>query len=100
MKQADPFYKTARWLRIRDRVLRRDKYLCAESRRYGRMIPATTVHHIFPREDFPQYQYEYWNLISLSSAAHDAMHDRVTGALSNKGKEWMRRTARERGIDL
>ena len=98
MKKGDPFYKTARWLRLRAVILRRDGYMCQASRRYGRRVQADTVHHIFPREIYPEYQYDTWNLISLSAEAHNRMHDRVTGALTKEGFELMRRTARRQGI--
>lgn len=99
-KTADPFYKSARWNRLRAAALRRDGYMCQDARRFGRRVEATTVHHIFPRDEFPEYQWEMWNLISLSAQAHDSLHDRATGALTEKGAEWLRRTARRRGIAL
>ena len=98
MKSVDPFYKTAKWCRIRSRVLRRDGYMCQISKRYGKRRQADTVHHIFPRDKYPEYQYADWNLIALSSSVHDTLHDRVTGELSAKGMELLRRTARQRGI--
>ena len=98
MKEADPFYKTPRWKKLRESVLRRDGYLCQESKRYGKMVAASVVHHIFPREDYPEYEYEPWNLIGLSSKAHDEMHDRVTGKLTAKGMGLLERTARLQGI--
>ena len=100
MKTADPYYKTARWQRLREAVLRRDGYVCQESRRYGKRVEATTVHHVFPREEFPEYQWEPWNLISLAGDVHDEMHDRVTGALTDKGAELLRRTARKNGVGI
>ena len=100
MKKTDPFYRTKRWTKLRESVLRRDLYMCQESRRYGRMVQADTVHHIFPRDMFPEYELEPWNLISLCSKAHDEMHDRTTGQLSKKGKDLMRRTALKKKIDL
>lgn len=100
MKQADPFYKTKRWERMRESVLRRDGYMCRESARYGKRKSANTVHHIFPRDIFPEYQWEPWNLISLAGDVHDEMHDRQTGALTEKGMEWVRRTARRRGMEI
>ena len=100
MKQADQYYKTARWSRLRAAVLRRDGYLCQVSRRYGKRTEATTVPHGFPREEFPEYQWEPWNLISLAGDVHDEMHDRVTGALTEKGAELLRRTARKYGVDV
>lgn len=100
MKTVDPYYKSQRWQRLRDRVMRRDGYMCQLSRRYGRMIPAQTVHHIFPREDYPEYQWEPWNLISLSNEAHNKMHDRITDRLTETGMELLERTARRQGIEI
>lgn len=93
-------YKSQRWLRKREAILRRDGYQCQESRRYGKYVQATTVHHIFPASDWPEYQWEDWNLISLSSAQHDRMHDRNTQALTEVGMALLRRTARREGIQL
>lgn len=98
-KTADPFYKSARWERLRASVLRRDGYMCQDAKRYGKRAEASTVHHIFPRDEFPDYAWEPWNLIALSADAHDKMHDRVTGALTDKGAELLRRTARKYGIE-
>ena len=72
--------------------------MCQESKRYGRAVPANTVHHIFPRDEYPEYELEPWNLISLSTKAHDEMHDRNTGRLTEKGRRLLDRTAREQGI--
>ena len=98
MRTTDPFYKTRRWLRLRERVLRRDGYLCQVSKRYGKRTEATTVHHVFPREEFPEYQWEPWNLVSLAGDVHDEMHDRVTGSLTEKGAELLKRVARREGV--
>lgn len=86
-------YTTARWRRLRSAVLRRDKYLCREALRYGRRVEATFVHHVWPAEDYPEYAWSPWNLISLSKDAHNAMHDRVTHKLSPLGESWRRRTS-------
>lgn len=85
-------YKSAKWRKLRDRVLRRDKYLCRENARYGRMVPAATVHHIWPAGQYPEYAWCEWNLIALSTAAHNAMHDRETNELTELGETWRRRT--------
>ena len=92
-------YKTKRWERLRRAILARDGYKCKESARYGKNIPADTVHHIFPRESYPQYQWEDWNLISLSRQVHNEMHDRNTHELTEKGLELLKRTARKYNID-
>lgn len=94
------FYKTTRWRAKREKILRRDGYLCQESKRYGKLIPADTVHHIFPRDEFPEYSLEGFNLISLSAKAHDEMHDRTSGKLSAKGADLLRRTCRKFGMEI
>lgn len=100
MKKADPFYKSTRWKHKRLAVLRRDKYQCQESKRYGKTIKADLVHHIFPREEYPEYAWEDWNLISLCEAEHNKLHDRKTNNLTNAGKELLRRTARKHGKEI
>ena len=100
MKIADPFYKLPRWKRLRESVQRRDGYMCQESRRFGKRVEATTVHHVFPRDAFPEYQWEPWNLVSLAGDVHDKMHDRVTGELTDRGAELLRRVARKNGIQV
>ena len=84
--------KNKRWRSLRERALRRDSGLCQEAKRYGRREPAEYVHHIWPAEDFPEYAYCLWNLVSLSKSAHDAMHDRLSGRLTALGESWKRRT--------
>ena len=85
-------YRDKRWTRLRERVLREDGYRCQYARRFGKRVQANTVHHIWPAEDFPQYAYERWNLISLSNEAHNRMHDRTTGRLTEIGEQLRRRT--------
>ena len=100
MKIADPFYKSHRWKHLRGVILRRDGYVCQWSRRYGKQIPADTVHHVFPRELFPEYQWEPWNLVSLSRFVHDEMHDRGTNDLTDKGAALLRVVARKYRIEV
>lgn len=100
MKSADPFYKSRRWERLRAMALKRDEYLCQESKRYGRLKPAEMVHHVLPREDFPEYQFCLWNLISLTNKEHDRMHDRASGKLTTAGKDLAKRIARLKGLDF
>ena len=90
----DPFYKTKRWKKLRGAALRRDGYQCQYSKRFGRLTPATTVHHVLPRSAYPEHQYELWNLISLSGSAHAMMHDRTGDELSDKGRELAIRVCR------
>ena len=99
--ESDPFYHSPRWLKLRQSVLRRDRYQCQQSKR-TKMIPdeAVIVHHVLPREVFPEYQWQPWNLLSLSVNAHNKMHDRETNKLTELGMEWAVRVARRRGLNI
>lgn len=99
-KVTDPFYRSKRWERLRAAALRRDGYMCQESKRFGKRAEATTVHHVFPRNEFPEYQWEPWNLVSLAGDVHDQMHDRTSGALTQRGAELLRRVARKNGVEV
>lgn len=94
------FYENPKWEQKRISILRRDKYQCQISKRYGLMREATIVHHIFPLDEFPEYGFEDWNLISLSLVQHNKMHDRMTNRLTEEGAELLRRTARRNNIQV
>lgn len=94
----DEYYRSVRWKKLREKILRRDGYQCQVSKRYGKAVEADTVHHIFPRQDYPEYQWEPWNLISVSAAVHGKLHDKNTNKLTALGMELMERTARRRGL--
>lgn len=81
-------YKDSKWEQKRNFILRRDNYLCQESKRYGKRVDANTVHHIYPVEYYPELKYVNWNLISLSSSYHNKMHDRITNEITGIGKVW------------
>ena len=87
-------YHTNRWKKKRNFILRQDHYIDQELLRYGRRVPANTVHHIYPVEFYPELKYVNWNLISLSSETHNQMHDRHKnehGNLTEKGLELQHR---------
>lgn len=88
-------HSNPKWDRKRKVILRRDRYLCQEAKRYGKSIPADTVHHIYPVEDYPELAYTDWNLISLSGATHNQMHDRATGQVTALGREWQTRRQKD-----
>ena len=88
----DPFYRSTRWLKLRQKALRRDGYMCQISKRYGKHVPANLVHHIFPRSQYPEYEWELWNLISVSASAHNKLHIRDDDELTEEGKRLMERT--------
>ena len=85
-------YKGKRWRDLAARAMRRDGYKCQLSARYGRNVEAEMVHHIYPVDEFPEYAYCLWNLISLSRAMHNTLHDRNTNKLTAEGVALMRRT--------
>lgn len=93
-------YNTKHWEQKRAFILRRDKYQCQLSARYGKRRQADTVHHIFPLRDFPEYAFESWNLISLSKEVHNTLHDRETDELTDEGIRLLERTALKYGVTI
>lgn len=93
------FYTSKKWLRKREHILRRDKYIDQILKRYGKMREGNIVHHIFPRDQFPEYEFCDWNLITVSLATHNTLHDRNTNALTDEGMRLLIRTARKQGIE-
>lgn len=64
------------------------------------MRNATIVHHILPKEKFPQYQWEDWNLISVTWETHlKVLHNR-NGDLTKAGRQLMYETAYINGVKL
>ena len=94
------FYYRKRWLDLRNSVLRAAKYVDQLMIREGKTIPADRVHHIFPREKYPEYQYARWNLIAISNDTHRQLHERVGGDLSMLGWELLMETAQKQGIPI
>lgn len=95
MVQTKIFYKDKRWKKKRENVLRRDKYQCQEAKRYGQNEEATTVHHIYPLEEYPELALANWNLISVSGKRHDTFHDRTTGQVTAAGRYWQKKRQQE-----
>lgn len=94
-KATDPFYLTSKWKRKRKKILRRDEYLCQESRRFDRTESSEVIHHIYPIELYPELAFEDWNLISLSNRSHNSMHKRGTHELTAKGLIWQEKRKKE-----
>lgn len=92
------FYDSKRWRHKRDSILRRDAYTCQLCKRYGRMTGAHHVHHCFPFEEYPQYAFENWNLISLCQNCHNKMHVRDTHELTAEGIKMQRRAQKWKEI--
>lgn len=90
----------SRWTHLRAYILKRDKYLDQVALRYGKRIEANIVHHVFPRELFPQFTYEAWNLVSVSHKTHNKLHVRDSHKLTAEGFALLERTAKRQGIEL
>lgn len=97
----DPFYESERWRKKRALILKRDGYQDIVARDFRGVIrPADIVHHIFPREDYPCYEWCNWNLISVSTRTHRELHQQFTGGLTKLGRVLMKQAALEQGIKL
>ena len=72
-------YKSKRWKTKRLAILRRDKYLCQECRKYGKIKEAVTVHHIKHADTHPELAFEDSNLESLCTGCHNKMHPEKGG---------------------
>ena len=94
------FYKTNKWVALRNTALIRDKYMCQNCKANNKAVNADCVHHVFPIESYPQYSYELWNLMSLCTKCHDEMHNHYTGELSKKGMLFLRAIASAKGIPI
>ena len=79
-KKNDPFYTSAAWRAVREQALLRDHYICQKCLKRAEMgklftpHPATMVHHIKPRQLFPELELELDNLESLCDACHNEEH--------------------------
>ncbi len=81
----DPFYVSYKWKKLRRQVLKLDKYECQHCKSKGKYKRADTVHHVKPREKYPELEMELYyigekgekkrNLISLCRECHEAIHE-------------------------
>ncbi len=81
-------YRSARWLRKRNVILRRDKYQCRECKRFGRRKEATEVHHIKHVDEFPELAFVDSNLVSLCHACHNAKHPEKASAMRDNRRRY------------
>lgn len=81
----ESYYTQKKHRQWREAVLKRAGYKCEECRRYGRTddkgLPpaATTAHHIKPREDYPELQYDVDNGQALCRKCHNQKHPEKGG---------------------
>lgn len=79
-KKADPFYKSARWRKVRAARLQMDNGKCCDCMEqflnHGGAHPrdAVMVHHVIPREIRPDLALDIDNLRSLCDACHNKRH--------------------------
>ena len=79
-KTTDPFYKSKPWRNVRRMALERDLYFCVEcmeAYRRGEIRKpkyAVMVHHIKPRDKYPELELDLNNLQSLCDAHHNKKH--------------------------
>lgn len=78
-------YDSARWHRKRKHILALDGHKDRVAAWYGKAVEATIVHHIYPADEYPQWRYCDWNLISVSFATHNKLENRQTGELTELG---------------
>lgn len=95
MKQVDPFYKSKRWQKKRQSVLRKHDYLSAEAKRYGKSKQAEMIHHIYPRDKYPELSLVDWNLLPLTNTEHNTFHDRNTDEIIGRGIYWQQKFKNE-----
>ena len=93
-------YSSKRWRLKREHILRRDRWLDQVQLRQGSRAEATVVHHILPAQEWPEYQWEDWNLISVSDATHRKVHEKYTKDLTPLGWELAQEIAERQGIKL
>lgn len=85
-------YNTQKWKKKRAKILRLDGYKDVIAGWYGRTEAAQMVHHIYPAEEYPQYQWEDWNLISVSFSTHKKLENPMTKGLTALGEQLKRST--------
>lgn len=75
----DSHYTGKRHRQWREKVLRRDKYLCQECARYGKRTAASVADHILERKDYPELQYVVSNGRALCASCHNKRHPEKGG---------------------
>lgn len=77
--EAQRFYESKEWRRLRKIVLKMDKYECQECKTVGRYTKATTVHHVNHLRNKPDMALNIFdelgnrNLISVCRECHETV---------------------------
>ncbi|KNE19662.1 HNH endonuclease [Virgibacillus pantothenticus] len=86
-KEDKKFLNSAAWIRCRTLALIRDHYLCQHCLRNKIIKLAEMVHHIKPRDEYPELALTLDNLISLCNACHNKEHPERGGGKRKKTKK-------------
>lgn len=83
-------HHTKRWAKKAKAIRSRDGHMDqAAWLLMGIRQDADMVHHIYPVEDYPEYAYEDWNLMSTSRSTHNQLHN-PDGSLTRLGEDLQR----------
>ena len=98
----DKLIHSRKWKWKRQNILQRDGYIDQYLlKKDGRTVEATVVHHILPKEKFPQYSMADWNLISVARDTHmGILHNPISGELTREGRQLMIETAYKNNIAM
>lgn len=67
-------YCSSRWKRKRAAILRKQNYMCANCKRYGRAREAVEVHHVKHVDEYPELAFADDNLVGLCKSCHLKQH--------------------------
>lgn len=67
-------YCSSRWKRKRAAILRKQNYMCANCKRYGRAREAVEVHHVKHVDEYPELAFVDDNLVGLCKSCHLKQH--------------------------
>lgn len=95
MKKVNPFYQSKKWIKKKNKVLRKYNYECQESARFGKRVLADVVHHIYPLESYPTLALVEWNLLPLTNEKHNSFHSRKDHSITKAGRYWQRKRKKE-----
>lgn len=93
--RGDPFYKTKKWIKKRNGIMRKYSYECQESKRFGIRVQAEMIHHIYPRDKYPELSFIEWNLLPLTNKKHNSFHDRNSNEVIGNGLYWQQKRKKE-----
>ncbi len=65
----DDFYRQRRWRRFRLAVLA-NRPLCEDCHATGMVTPATQLHHVKLRKEFPHLAYDESNILAVCTSCH------------------------------